>query len=60
MSPRECTNALLEMIDQGIVLPEQLCRDLLMWMSEADVEEFAHFNEYLIEEEEEESLDDSD
>lgn len=58
MSARECTNALLEMIDEGIVLPEQLCRDLLNWMSEGDVEEFAYYNEYLIEEEE--SVDDSD
>lgn len=58
MSARECTNALLEMIEEGIVLPEQLCRDLLNWMSESDVEEFAYYNEYLIEEEE--SVDDSD
>lgn len=37
---RKYTNKLLEMVDDGCFDNEQLIRDLLMWMSERDVEEF--------------------
>lgn len=38
---RKTTNMILEMVAEGTLEKEQLIRDLLMWMSEADVEDFA-------------------
>jgi len=37
---RKYTNKILDMVDEGILDEGQLSRDLLMWMSERDVEEF--------------------
>lgn len=44
---REYTGALIEMADEGVCSWESLARDLLNWMSEADVEEFAIAQGYM-------------
>jgi hypothetical protein len=44
---RAYTCALLDMVDQGLVDRDHLIQDLLGWMSEADVAEFARRNEYI-------------
>lgn len=51
---RAYTCALLEMVDEGIIDPIKLVQDLLGWMSESDVAEFALRNEYITNEEDEE------
>jgi hypothetical protein len=38
---RKYTNALLEMMESGVIDPEQLARECLSYMSEADVEDMA-------------------
>ena len=56
---RAVTCALLDAVDEGIIDRDTLIQDLLGWMSEADVAEFARRNDYLVldeEEEEEEEL----
>lgn len=54
---RKTTNLILDMVAEGTLEKEQLIRDLLMWMSESDVEEFA---ERLLDDGEEETdVDDS-
>lgn len=53
---RKTTKLILEMVAEGTLEKEQLIRDLLMWMSESDVEEFAERSGIL---EEEEDFDDS-
>lgn len=50
---RKFTTQLLDMVEQGTVDKDVLIRDLLGWMSEADVEEFALRNDYITDEEEE-------
>lgn len=55
---RKTTNMILEMVAEGSLNQEQLIRDLLMWMSETDVEEFAERNG-LLDDENEEEFDDS-
>lgn len=45
--PREYTNKLLDMAEEGVLDWENLARDLLGWMSEADVKEFALRNDIL-------------
>lgn len=37
---RKFTNKIIEMVDEGAVDRDTLIRDLLLWMSESDVEEF--------------------
>ncbi len=37
---REYTNKVMEMVEEGLVDKDVLIRDLLCWMSEADVEQF--------------------
>jgi len=37
---RGFTNALLELMDEGVLSAESLVEDLLSWMSEGDVQEF--------------------
>lgn len=49
---RKTTNLILDMVAEGTLEKEQLIRDLLMWMSETDVEEFAERNGLLDDEEE--------
>ena len=54
---RAVTCALLDAVDEGIIDRDTLIQDLLGWMSEADVAEFARRNDYLVlDEEEEEEL----
>ena len=38
---RKYTNQLIEMMESGIIDPEQLARECLSYMSEADVEDMA-------------------
>jgi hypothetical protein len=37
---RKYTNAILELVDEGVINRDMLIRDLLMWMSEDEVREF--------------------
>lgn len=37
---RKYTNKIIEMVDEDMLDRDTLIRDLLMWMSESDVEEF--------------------
>lgn len=53
---REITKKLLENMDEGCYDLPTMIQDLLGWMSEADVREFALQNNYLLEE----FLDDAD
>ena len=55
---RKTTNLILDMVAEGTLEKEQLIRDLLMWMSEADVEEFAE-RRGILDDEEETDVDDS-
>lgn len=45
-SSRFNTIALLGMMDEDLIDPKQLAEQLLLWMSEADVEAFTHHYEY--------------
>lgn len=44
---RKYTTALLDMVEQGVVDKDSLIQDLLGWMSEDEVKEFARRNDYL-------------
>lgn len=44
---RPVTSELIDLGEQGVIDWEQLARDLMGWMSEADVAEFARRNEYI-------------
>ncbi len=50
--PRENTNKLIEMMDEGLIDAESLALDLLGWLSDDEVKEFAERNGYLVEEDE--------
>lgn len=50
---RRVTNQLLDLVDEGVVDRDSLIRDLLGWMSEEDVAEFARRNDYIIDDEDE-------
>jgi hypothetical protein len=54
---RPVTNELLDLAEQGALTWEQLARDALGWMSEAEVQQFAQANDYLQEQEHEEDAD---
>jgi len=51
---REFTNKFLEGMDEGLIDPKVLAQNLLGYMSEREVEEFAHREGYFEHEEEEE------
>mgnify|MGYP003352791716 CR=1 FL=1 len=51
---REYTAKLLEMVECGLVDKDYLIPDLLNWLSESDVKEFAIQNEYVDQDEESE------
>ena len=53
MATRKVTTQLLEMIEDGILDPQTVLEACLSYMSEADVADMAHSNEFLGEEEEE-------
>ena len=44
---RRYTTELLEMVEQGMVDKDSLIQDLLGWMSEDEVEQFARRNDYI-------------
>ena len=54
---RPVTSELLDLAEQGVLTWEQLARDALGWMSEAEVQRFAQANDYLQEQEHEEDAD---
>ena len=54
---RPVTSELLDLAEQGVLTWEQLARDTLGWMSEAEVQRFAQANDYLQEQEHEEDAD---
>lgn len=54
---RPITSELLDLAEQGVLTWEQLARDALGWMSEAEVQKFAQANDYLQEQEHEEDAD---
>ena len=51
--PRKFTNQLIELIDDGVIDPAQLAIELLGWLSEDEVREFAERYRYITEDEEE-------
>lgn len=55
--PREATNKLLEMLDEGLLDDQSVVLACLNYMSEADVADMARANGFIIEEEEEEEED---
>lgn len=55
---RKYTNKIIEMVDEGVLDRDTLIRDLLMWMSESDVEEF--YDRNLHDDEDEDEEDDYD
>ena len=57
---RPVTSELLDLAEQGALTWEQLARDALGWMSEAEVQQFAQANDYLQEQEHEEDHADAD
>ena len=52
MTTRKVTNQLLEFIDEGVLDAREVLAAALMYMSEADVTDMAHSNDFLIDEEE--------
>ena len=53
MATRRITNQLLEMIEEGALDPQTLAEACLKYMSESDVADMAHVNEFIVEEEDE-------
>ena len=52
--PRQATDKILEMIDEGILDKDTVIMSCLKYMSEDDVADMAHSNEFFINEEDEE------
>ena len=48
---RRVTTELLDLVEQGVIDRDNLIRDLLGWMSESDVAEFARRNDYITDDE---------
>lgn len=44
---RRYTTELLDMVDQGLIDKDSLIQDLLGWMSEEEVKQFARSNDYI-------------
>jgi hypothetical protein len=51
---RQATNKILEMVDEGILDKDTVIMSCLKYMSEDDVADMAHSNEFFINEEEDE------
>jgi hypothetical protein len=51
---RPVTSELLDYAEEGLIDWESLARDLLGWMSEDEVKQFAQRNDYLVEGEDDE------
>ena len=41
---RECTNRILELVEEGVLSAESVLKACLVYMSEHDVEDMARFN----------------
>ena len=54
---REATNKLLEMIEEGLLDKDMVIMACLKFMSEDDVEDMCHANEFFLSEEDEEEDD---
>ena len=52
--PRQASNKILEMVDDGILDKDTVIMSCLKYMSEDDVADMAHSNEFFINEEEDE------
>ena len=57
---RQATNKILEMVDEGVLDKDTVIMSCLKYMSEDDVADMAHANEFFINEEEEDDEDDWD
>ena len=55
---REVTNRILEEIEEGILDPREVVMAALKYMSEDDVADMAHINEFFYDEEEDEDYED--
>jgi len=51
---RKITNKLLEMVEEGVLAPQTLAEACLLYMSEDDVADMAHVNEFIFEEDDDE------
>lgn len=49
---RKVTNQILELIEEGVLDPQAVVEACLLYMSEADVADMAHCNEFVSEDEE--------
>ena len=56
---RQATDKILEMVEQGILDKDTVIMSYLKYMSEDDVADMAHSNEFFINEEEYEEEDDA-
>ena len=54
---RRCTTQLLDWVEQGVIDKDSLIRDLLVWMDENEVEQFARGMDYITGEDEDEDED---
>ena len=57
---RQATDKILELVDEGILDKDTVIMSCLKYMSEDDVADMAHSNEFFINEEEEDDEDDWD
>ena len=57
---RQATDKILEMVDDGVLDKDTVIMSCLKYMSEDDVADMAHSNEFFINEEEEDDEDDWD
>ena len=60
MATRKITNKLIEMMEEGALDPETLARACMAYMSESEVADMAHDNEFLTDEDEDEDEEDAD
>jgi len=58
--PRQATDKILEMVEEGVLDRDTVIMSCLKYMSEDDVADMAHSNEFFINEEEEDDEDDWD
>ncbi len=56
---REATNRILELVEEGLLDRDTVILACLKYMSEDDVADMAHANEFFLDEDEDEDYDDS-
>jgi hypothetical protein len=56
---RDATNRILELVEEGMLDRDTVIMACLKYMSEDDVADMAHANEFFLDEEEDEDYDDS-